>query len=137
MGCGCSSSSRTKSDVIETSLTKKPQSLTEVTDKSVSPVILTQTYHQSKVQLFNESTVVQPLSSTKAKFELNLVKIEDTKATQQDLEDTRQEIQPNPLTSSVNFPKSNARKADPIASSLSMEISTYLEDLYNSIIQEL
>jgi hypothetical protein len=137
MGCGCSSSSRTKAEVIETSLTKKPQNLTEGPDKSESPVILTQT-NQSRVQdskqLGNESTVIQSLSNTKARFKLSLVKIDDTKATQQDLEDARHEIQPNPLTSSVNIPKSNSNKVDPIVSNLSMEISTYLEDLYESVI---
>ena len=137
MGCGCSSSSRTKSEVIETSLTKKPQSLTEVPDRSESPVILTQT-NQSRVQdskqLGNESTGIQSLRNTRGKFELSLVKIEETKATQQDLEDKRQAIQPNSLTSSVNIPQPNARKVDPIVSNLSMEISTYLEDLYESVI---
>lgn len=137
MGCVCSSSSRTKSDVIETSITKKPQNLTKGPDISESTVIYTQT-NQSRIQdskLYGyESTVIQSLSNTKAKLELSLVKIDDTKTTQQDLEDRSREIQPNPSTSSVNIAISNPRKGDPIISNLSMEILTYLEDLYESVI---
>jgi len=137
MGCVCSSSSRTKSDVIETSITKKPQNLTKGPDISESTVIYTQT-NQSRIQDSKlhgyESTVIQSLSNTKAKLELSLVKIDDTKTTQQDLEDRSREIQPNPSTSSVNIAISNPRKGDPIISNLSMEILTYLEDLYESVI---
>lgn len=137
MGCGCSSSSRTRAEVIESSLTKKPQNPTVVFDKSASPVILTQTNRpkiQDSKEFGNESTVVQSLRNTQANFEISLVKIEETKATHQDLEDTRQETKPNPLASSVNIPQSTVRKVDPIVSNLSMEISTYLEDLYESVI---
>ena len=137
MGCGCSSSSRRQSDVIELSLKKKPQGLTEVPNISESTVILTQT-HQSIVQdsnqLSNESNEIQSLRNTRGKFELILVKIEETKASQQDLENKIQAIQPNSLSSSENIPQPNARKVDPIVSKLSMEISTYLEDLYESVI---
>ena len=133
MGCGCSSSSRNKSDVIETPLVTNPNFKTKVTDRTLESQFLPHTRdYQAKLteskHLRNESATNDSLRNSASKFELNLVRVEESKPTLSDAEENKKDSENLPLVNREN------RRDEPVISILSMEINAYLERLYDSVI---